>query len=158
MRIKQCWSKCTFLHFLSNELVAYQTFYSDSSFATNSLSVLKPVHRHNTHCVKHTNLYTFKKTLILDIFLSAGYQRGLIHNNLYSLWRSGLQHGGTLRNPFERIWIHRSLGSIIFCSAASSHHGVGNSAEWKVFYQEADKEHANMSSPTHTQTLDVTSR
>lgn len=40
--------------------------------------------------------------------------------------------------------IQESLGSVIFCSAAWSHHRVGKSAVWKGFYQGAHKECANM--------------
>lgn len=62
------------------------------------------------------------------------------------------------KTPFERIRIHGSLGSIIFCSAAPSRRGVGNSAEWKVFYQETDKERVHVQSSTHTRTQDSTPR
>lgn len=77
-------------------------------------------------------------------FLSAGYQKALIRTRLCSK----LQHQETMQGwqrwrgvhlKASECRIQGSLGSVIFCSAAWSHHGVGNSAVWKVFYREAHK-------------------
>lgn len=102
-----------------------------------------------SHIASDNTIHTMR--IWADIFLSAGYQWALIQSRL----RAAAEWGG-LRNPFERIWIYGSPGSIIFCSAASSHHGVGDSAERKELYQEADKERANTPAPTDPPTWDAT--
>lgn len=111
---------------------------------TGLLELMLCIH---THTHRYTLSNPHSNPVIADIFLSAWYQRALIHNRLYFCQRSALQQHWA---PKESIWknlnTQESGEHHFFCSAASSHYGVGNSTECKVFYQEADKERANMPS------------
>lgn len=106
-----------------------------------------PVHTRHGHRYTLSNTqFNIKKysgswyILISWISKSLDLQQAAFAVVRSAAWRLGV------RGAFERIWTHGSLGSITLCSAASSHHGVRDSPEWKVFYQEADKERANVAS------------
>lgn len=83
----------------------------------------------------------FKAPWSITVFIPATvWKPELCRVDMQGVWKPG----AALNLFWKNVNTQESGESVVSCSAASSHRGVADSAEWKESYQEADRERAIM--------------